>query len=45
MSGPTFLSTEADLDQGRVTLEFDGYQRRSDVLLARLQSVTSAVTG
>jgi len=39
------VSTEANLDDGSMTLEIEGQTRRSDVLLARLAAATRSLTG
>jgi hypothetical protein len=39
------VSSEASLEDGRVTLEIEGQTKRSDVLLARLAASTRTLTG
>jgi hypothetical protein len=39
------VATEASLETGEVTLEVEGYTRRTDVLLARLAAATRTLTG
>lgn len=39
------VSTEANEKTGRVTLEVEGYHRRSSILLARLANATRSITG